>query len=118
MGSADHAVGCTVVERDAVANDQVTVGKDDLAEEALLLVGSQRPHDGRLGACQHPPGLVEVEQQRAKTVTVLLGCAVINLQPPRGGFDRRRACANTSAVPVSIAAVGQTTVPAPVNKVR
>ena len=39
MRSADHAVSRAVVERDAVAIDQVAIGKDDLAEEALQLIG-------------------------------------------------------------------------------
>src|SRR5580658_7645269 len=117
MRSADHAVRRAVVHRDAIPIDYMPIREDDLAEEALQFVRSCRLHDWRLRTCQHPPGLFEVKQQRAKAIAILFGRAVINLQPAFRGPDRCGARSDPSAVPAPLAAVRKTTMPAPMNQV-
>ena len=106
-----------LMDGQSVTIDQMAVGEDDLPEKALLLIESQRFHDGSIRACQHSPRLVEIEQQRAEAVTILLCRAVINLQPSCGGADRSRSRTNASTVPMPLAAVCQAMVPAPMNQI-
>src|SRR5271165_2212738 len=106
MCSADDAVSRAIVHRDSVSVDHMAVGEDNLAEEALQLVRSCRLHDGRLGPCQHSPGLVEVKQQCAQAVAIFFGRSVIDLQPALGSPDRCSTGSNASAVPIALAAAG------------
>ncbi len=116
-GTADDAVGGTVVDGEAVAVDDVSVGEDDVAEEALEFIGGEGLHDGVDGAGEDAGGIFEIEKESAETVAALFVGAVVDFEPAGVGTDGRSAGADALAVPGVGAGHGEAFVLAPVKEI-
>ena len=117
MRAADDGVRCSIVDSNAIAINDLSIGEDHVPEEAMPFIFGGWHHDRFFGTRQHFPRLIQIQQHRAKTVTILFVRAVVDFQPAIAGVDGGRARADSHAVPLPRSGHRDATVVSPVLKI-
>ena len=118
LRSAYDAVSSAVVERRLSPSTRWPLVKMTWPKKPSCSYGASGSMIGRFGPCDHSPGFVKIKQQSAQTVAIFLGRAVINLQPTLGSSGSVPLPRQPVRYPSTPPALGQATVPAPVNQGR